>query len=614
MTLHAPVLDALAAPRRPATLASRLEDALLALVLATMGLVPVAELILRAVTHSGIYAAAAIVQHLALAVGMLGSAVAAREQRLLTMSALTTVLGDRTRAAATRLANGIAVAVCAVLATAEATFVAAERGAGALLAYGVPVWWFEALMPAGFALVGWRLLARVAPGPAGRVAGLAGCALLVAVTAAAPALPGWLAAALGALLAAGALIGTPLFAVLAGSSALLFWHAGLPLAAIAVDHYRTVVNASLPAIPLFTLAGYVLAESQAPKRLIEVFDALFGRLRGGATIATVLVCTFFTSFTGASGATVLALGGLVMPLLLSRGYAERPALGLVTGAGLPGTILMPALPLLLYAIVAGVGIKAMFLAGLVPAFFMAGIVIAFGLRHEPADRRPPGAFDVARARRALTGAVWELSVPFVAMGSLASGLATPVESAALTAAYVLVVTTLIRRDLSWRRDLPRILPECGLVVGGILLVMGVALGLTDYLVDAQIPDQIVGWVQAAVTSRTGFLLALNVALLAAGCLIEIYPAILVLAPLVTQLGSAYGVDPLHLGVVFLANMELGYLTPLVGLNLFFASYRFDKPIGEIFRAVFPLFLALAAGVLLITYLPVLSLTLPHLLN
>ena len=434
------------------------------------------------------------------------------------------------------------------------------------------------------------------------------------MTIAAPHLPGGLAAALGALLAVGALIGTPLFAVLAGASALLFWHADLPLAAIAVDHYRTVVNASLPAIPLFTLAGYVLAESQAPRRLIEAFDALFGRLRGGATIATVLVCTFFTSFTGASGATVLALGGLVMPLLLSRGYAERPALGLVTGAGLPGTILMPALPLLLYAIVAGVGIKAMFLAGLLPSLLMAAIVIAFGLRHEPRRDHPPGGFDVARARRALQGAIWELSVPFVAMGSLASGFATPVESAALTAAYVLVVTTLIRRDLSWRRDLPRILPECGLVVGGILLVMGVALGLTDYLVDAQVPDQVVAWVQAAVSTRTGFLLALNVALLAAGCLIEIYPAILVLAPLVTQLGAAYGVDPLHLGVVFLANMELGYLTPLVGLNLFFASYRFDKPIAEIFRAVLPLFVALAAGVILITYLPVLSLTLPRLLH
>jgi tripartite ATP-independent transporter DctM subunit len=593
--------------------ARRLENWLLAALLAAMGLVPVVELVLRATTRNGIHGAAAIVQHLGLAVAMLGSAVATRERRLLTMSAVANVLGERPRALATRLANGIAVAVCVVLATAETGFVAGERSAGALLAYGVPVWWCEALMPAGFALIGWRLLARVAPGAAGRALGLLAVAALAAATVAAPPLPGWLAGCLGALLGIGALLGTPLFAVLAGAAVLLFWREGLPLEAIAVDHYRMVVNPSLPAIPLFTVAGYLLAESQAPRRLIEVFDALFGRLRGGATIATVLVCTFFTSFTGASGATVLALGGLVMPLLLARGYPPRSALGLVTAAGLPGTILMPALPLLLYAIVAGVGIKAMFLAGLVPSLLMAAILIAFGLRHEPPQRRAAGRLDLGRVRRALLGAGWELSVPLVAMLALASGLATPVESAAVTAAYGLLITTLIRRDLTWR-DLMRILPECGLVVGGILLVMGVALGLTDYLVDAQVPDRVVGWVQAAVTSRTGFLLALNVALLAAGCLIEIYPAILVLAPLVTQLGAAYGVDPLHLGVVFLANMELGYLTPLVGLNLFFAAYRFDKPIAEIFRAVLPLFVALAAGVLLITYLPALSLTLPHLLR
>ncbi len=611
MTAAGPAVDG----RAPAPFgaARRLENWLLAALLAAMGLVPVVELVLRATTRNGIHGAAAIVQHLGLAVGMLGGAVAARERRLLTMSAVANVLGERTRAWAARLANGIAVAVCAVLATAETSFVVGERAAGAVLAYGVPVWWCEALMPAGFVLIGWRLLARVAPGPAGRALGLAAAALLAAATTAAPPLPGWLAGALGALLGVGAALGTPLFAVLAGAAVLLFWHEGLPLAAIAVDHYRMVVNPSLPAIPLFTLAGYLLAESQAPKRLIEVFDALFGRLRGGATIATVLVCTFFTSFTGASGATVLALGGLVMPLLLARGYAARPALGLVTAAGLPGTILMPALPLLLYAIVAGVGIKAMFLAGLVPSLLMAAIVIAFGLRHEPSHRHAAGRFDLARVRRALWGAGWELSVPLVAMLALASGFATPVESAAVTAAYGLLITTLIRADLSWR-DLLRIMPECGLVVGGILLVMGVALGLTDYLVDAQVPDRVVGWVQAAVSSRTGFLLALNVALLAAGCLIEIYPAILVLAPLVTQLGAAYGVDPLHLGIVFLANMELGYLTPLVGLNLFFASYRFDKPIAEIFRAVLPLFLALAVGVLLVTYLPALSLTLPRLLH
>jgi len=278
----------------------------------------------------------------------------------------------------------------------------------------------------------------------------------------------------------------------------------------------------------------------------------------------------------------------------------------VTAAGLPGTLLIPALPLILYAIVAGIPIEHMFVAGLLPTLLMAGIVIAWGIaqRHEPAQasRR----FDGARARAAFIDAKWELSVPLVPIAALSSGLATPVESAALTALYVLVVTTFIQRDLHLTRDVPRVMAECGLIIGGILLIMGVALGLTDYLVDAEIPSRLAAWAKDHVGGRYALLLALNGALLLAGCVIEIYPAILVLAPIVIHVGTAFGVSPVHLGIVFLANMELGYLTPLVGLNLFFAAYRFGKPVMELFRAVLPLFVALAGGVLLITYVPWLS--------
>ena len=562
---------ALRSPARPTPLALgwyRVENAAVATLLATMCLVPVAELVLRATVRSGIYGAAAIVQHLGLAVGMLGSVVAARERRLLTMSALATALRGTAGRLAGAYANVVGVAVCGVLVVAESRFVSAERGAGAVLAYGVPIWWFELLMPLGFALVGWHLLGRVVARPVPRALGAA-LALAVGLLPGALPLSSAPLAALAGLLAVGAVLGTPLFAVLAGATVLLFWSSGMPLAAIAVDHYRTVINPSLPAIPLFTLAGYLLAESGAPRRLIEVFDALFGRLAGGAAIATVLACTFFTSFTGASGATVLALGGLVMPLLRARGYSERAALGLVTAAGLPGTLLMPALPLILYAIVAGVGLNEMFLASALPSLLMALILMAWGLKDEP-RRRDAAPFDWARVRAALRAARWELSVPLVPIVSLGAGLATPVESAALTAAYVFVVSTFIRRDLSLRRDAARVFGECGLVVGGILLIMGVALGLTDYLVDAEIPQRVVDWVTAGIHDRHAFLLVLNGVLLLAGCLIEIYLAILILAPIVIQLGAAYHVAPAHLGVVFLANMELGYLTPLVGLNLFFA--------------------------------------------
>jgi tripartite ATP-independent transporter DctM subunit len=587
----------------------QLEEGALVVAIAAMALVPIAELLLRMVFHTGIFGAASIVQHLGLAIAMIGGAVAAREDRLLTISALRGFLDERKRKIVAVVANSLGACVCALLVAAGIEFVVAERASGSILAYGVRTWWIEALLPAGFALIGWRLIARIAPGALPRAAGLGLAVLLVVLAHALPTLPHATLVPSLAILAAGALLGTPLFAVLSGTALLLFWHQGLPLASIAIDHYRTVVNPTLPAIPLFTLAGYLMAESGAPRRLVEVFDALFGSSRGGPAIVTVLACTFFTSFTGASGATVLALGGLVMPLLLSSGYAPRPALGLATSAGLPGTLLMPALPLILYAIVAGVDIRDMFLAGVLPSILMASIVIAWGIHMRPRNVERPAPFDWRRVRVAIGAAKWELSVPLVAMLSLASGMATPVESAALTALYVFIVTVAVRRDLHLRRDAPRVAAECGLIVGGILLIMGVALGLTDFLVDAQVPEKIVAWAGTAGGDRHLFLLGLNLFLLVAGCVIEIYPAIIVLVPLVAPLGQAFGIDPVHLGIIFLANMELGYLTPLVGLNLFFASYRFGKPVGEIFRSVLPVFVALAVGVLAITYIPWLSLAL-----
>ena len=415
------------------------------------------------------------------------------------------------------------------------------------------------------------------------------------------------------VIAVAALLGAPIFAVIGGAALFLLIGRGVPAAAVAVDHYSLVVNPSLPAIPMFTLAGYLLAESKAPQRLIEVFDAIFGRLRGGAALVTVLACTFFTSFTGASGVTVLALGGLALPLLRASGYTEMRALGLVTAAGLPGTLLLPALPLILYAIIAGVAIEDMFIAGVLPTLLMTAIVTAWAMWNRPPERRPR-PWEPARIRAALAAAKWELSVPAVPIAALASGLATPVEAAALTAVYVLFVVTVAHRDLCFTRDVPRVMAECGLIIGGILLIMGVALGLTDYLVDAEVPGDLATWAQEVIGNRWIFLLALNAFLLAAGCVIEIYPAIMVLVPILVPIGKAFGMDPVHLGIVFLANMELGYLTPLVGLNLFFAAYRFGKPVMVLFRAVLPLFVALGIGVLLVTYIPWLSTGIPSLIK
>jgi len=596
---------------KPAHALVAIENAALAVVFALTVALPLAELALRATLNVGIEGVAALVQHLTLALGMLGAAVAAREQRLLSL-ATGNMLSGRAADAARFAAGLIACVVAGLLALAAADFVAIERGAGNTLTYGIPQWLAELPLPLGFALIAVRLAWHAAPGTAGRLAAAALAALVLAAQRGAHIDPAAELYPALAVLGAGALLGAPIFAVLGGTALFLLLAQGVPAAALAVNHYSLVINPSLPAIPMFTLAGYLLAESGAPRRLVDVFDALVGRMRGGAAIVTVLACTFFTCFTGASGVTILALGGLVMPLLTSAGYASKRALGLVTGAGLPGVLLMPALPLILYAIVARVSIEDMFLGGALPALLMAGIIAAWGISRQPASFGPAQRFDAQRASRALAAAKWELSLPVVPVAALASGLATPVEAAALTAAYAFVITSCIHRDLRPLRDLPRVVAECGLMVGGILLILGVALGLTNYLVDAQIPEHMVAWVKQTIESRIVFLLALNALLIFAGCVMDIFTAIVVLAPLVTPIGIAFGVHPVHLGIVFLANLELGYLTPPVGMNLFFASYRFGRPVTEVFRAVAPLFAALAAGLLAITYLPWLSTFLPAL--
>jgi len=597
--------------RSPLEIAAGAENAVLALLIALMVALPLAEIVLRAIFGMGIRGVAALVQHLTLAVGMLGAAVAAREEHLLTLGTSTMLTGRVAQAA--RFAAGVlGAAVAGLLALAAADFVAIERASGITLTYGIPGWWAELPLPVGFALVGIRLAWYAAPAAGGRLMAIALAVAIVGLLRSSAIDPGTALAPALVVLVGGAVIGLPIFAVLGGAALFLLLAQGVPAAAVAVNHYSLVENPSLPAIPMFTLAGYLLAEARSPARLVDVFDALFGRYRGGAAVATVLACTFFTCFTGASGVTILALGGLVMPLLARAGYAPRSSLGLVTAAGLPGVLLMPALPLILYAIVARVSIEDMFLGGALPALLMVGILVAWGIARAPRAQGPRPAFDARRARAVIWAAKWELALPVVPLGALASGLATPVEAAALTAAYAFFVTTVAHRDLRVGRDLPRVMAQCGLMVGSILLVLGVALALTNFLVDAQVPGRLVQWVKDSIDNRFVFLLALNGLLLLAGCVMDVFTAIVLLAPLVTPVGLAYGVHPVHLGIVFLANLELGYLTPPVGMNLFFASHRFDRPVSEVFRAVAPLLLALAAGLLAITYVPWLSTFLPAL--
>ena len=451
------------------------------------------------------------------------------------------------------------------------------------------------------------------------------------------------------LLLAAALGGVPLFALIAGAALAGLALAGIDPAVAAVEFNRLGSLPTLTALPLFAFAGLVLAESRAPRRFLLLARALFGRRPGGMAIAAVAVSAGFTAFTGASGVTIIALGGLLLPAMLAaaraqgRRHPERHAIGLIAAAGVPGLLLPPSLAVIVYAITAQVSVDQLFLATTVPALLL---VASLGLYVTVMRRRPPattdasaaarravsagtagpatpagsdratrrGRFALRRAARAVRLAGWELPLPAAVVGGIYLGAITVTEAATLTAAYVLVVEVLIRREIDLRRDLAAIVRNTGALVGAILLVVGAALALTNVLVDAQAPQRLLAAVTARIEHPLLFLLALNAMLLIAGMLVDIFSAIVVLVPLIVPVAAALQIDPLHLGVVFLVNLEVGYLTPPVGINLFVARFRFARPLTTIYRAALPFALVLIAALLLITYLPPLSLFLPRLLG
>jgi tripartite ATP-independent transporter DctM subunit len=597
--------------------ARQAEDILLIAPLCAMMLLPVLEIVLRRLFKTGISGSSTIVQHLTLIVGMVGGAVAAREERLLALSPAQTLLKGRVRTAARILSGGFAAAISAFLCVASVQYVLDVRPLGKVLVYGIPVWVVQLVLPAGFGVVALRLVWHASARWGGRILALAVGLVVAGLALWAPGSPErWLIPALVAL-AVATFLGAPVFTALGGAALILFWGHGEPIQSIPLKHYSLTTNDLLPSIPIFTLAGYFLAESGASKRLVRVFQALVGQLRGGPAIVTALVCAFFTSFTGASGVTILALGGVLMPVLIAARYSERNALGLLTGAGSLGMLFPPCLPLILYAVVANqsghanLSIQQMFLGGIGPGIVLVLLTSWWGIRQGPKEAADRPAFRWREARAALWDGKWEMLIPLVALVSLFT-VSSTVEAAAVTATYTLLVTTVIHRDLRPFKDLPRVITQCGLLVGGVLLILGVALGFTYYMVDAQVPDKLVEWAAGAVTSKWLFLLGLNVVLLVVGGLVEIYAAIIVVVPLLVPLGVAFQMDPIHLGIIFLANMELGFLAPPVGLNLLLASYRFNKPMAEVTRATFPMLLVLLLGVLLITYFPPLTTLLPKL--
>ncbi len=416
----------------------------------------------------------------------------------------------------------------------------------------------------------------------------------------------------GALILIGlALLGAPLFVVIALSALLGFTATDTDLMAVAVEFYRLAEMPILLAIPLFTFAGYLLSESGAPARLVELSEALLGWMPGGLAVVALVACALMTAFTGASGVTIVALGALLYPALRQAGYPENFNLGLLTSAGSLGVLFAPALPLILYAVVVqqmGMGepftVDDMFTAGLLPGLLMISLMAAYSMW--VGRSRPPTPFRWERARRALWRARWELPLPILVLGGIYSGLFAVSEAAAVTALYVLVVEVLILREIPLGR-LPAVIRESMTLVGAILVILGLSLASTNYLIDAEVPERLFGWINAHVSDPLAFLILLNLFLLVLGTLLDVFSALMIVVPLVVPVALGYGIDPVHLGIVFLANMQIGYFTPPVGMNLFIASHRFGKPVLQLYRATLPFFFILLGAVLIITYWPALSL-------
>lgn len=422
----------------------------------------------------------------------------------------------------------------------------------------------------------------------------------------------WLIA-LGLLLLA--FLGAPFFALIAAIALLGFNAQGYDLAIVAVEINRLGEMPVLVAIPLFTLAGYLLSESEAPKRLVRLTQALVGWLPGGLAIVALVASALFTALTGASGVTIVALGAVLFPALIQGRYSERFGLGLVTASGSLGLLFAPSLPLIIYGVVAQqlnttpqVSVEDLFLAGIIPGLLMLLVLSVYAITQSPHIPPEQRRFDWRAARAAILDARWELPLPVLVLGGIYSGRIAPSEAAALTAVYVFLVTVVIRREIALKR-LPQIVREAMMLVGGILLILGTAFALTNYLIDAEIPTQLFAWVQAHVHQKWLFLLALNLFLLFFGMLLEGYPAIVVLTPLVLPIATGYGMDPVHFGILFLANLQIGLFLAPLGMNLFIASYRFKRPVTEVIRASWPFFLLLFACALAITYVPWLSLVL-----
>ncbi len=404
-----------------------------------------------------------------------------------------------------------------------------------------------------------------------------------------------------------ALIGAPLFTVIAAGAILASFSADISPDIIIIEMHRLAASPNMIAIPLFTFAGVLMSSGGAPRRLVDFYRAAFGWMPGGLAIVTIGACAFFTTFSGASGVTILALGGLLYPILRGEGYKENFSLGLLTTSGSLGLLFPPSLAILIYGIVAGVSIENMFFAGLVPGVLLMLMLAAYSMVHGNRSHVVKHKFEVSTLLAAARGSVWDLFLPAGVVLGIFGGFVSIMEAAAVTAAYVIIVEIYIYKEINLRTQFFSLLVETCVLFGSLLAILLVALGLTNLMIDAQLPMKLLAAIEDHITSPLEFLLLLNLFLLLVGAMMDIFSAIIVVVPLILPLATRYGVDPIHLGIIFLANLEIGYSTPPVGINLFIASQRFNKTIVTLFKSTLPYLLIMLIWLLMVTYIPALSL-------
>ena len=594
---------------------NRSENLLTIGVFSILTIFPAVEIFTRLLGRPGIPASPILVQHMTLWIGFIGAVLATRQNKLLSLTRDPLFSPDSVFSNGRWIAKNISFVIIGALFWGSINLVMIEYDYPIQISPGIYRWVIQLIMPIGFLLIGFQILMKSSKENFLRILMLIIGILFVFI--------GnndvfrdsvyFLWISIGFILFS-MINGTPIFIGLGGLAVLFFWHDYTPISAISAETYRIVVSPTLPTIPLFTLAGYILAESKSSERIFYLFRAAFGWIPGGTPIVIVFLCGFFTALTGGSGVAILALGGLLFPLLKKEGYSELFALGLITLAGSLGLLFPPSLPLIIYGVTARVSIKDLFIGGLIPGIIIALVIAAYSIFQGYTQHVERQSFSIQKIIKELKNSFWEVIIPFLILFGVFGGYTTLVETSATLVIYILFVEVYIYKDLKLN-DLPRIVLDCATLIGGVLIILGVAMGFTSYLVDAQIPMLLMDWVEQNISSKYVFLLLLNILLLVVGCLMDIFSAIIIIVPLITPLLTLFpDIHPVHLAVIFIANLELGYLTPPVGMNLFLSAYRFEKDMPTVYKATLPFFLLSLLIVLAITYIPIISLGLLKLLK